>query len=200
MNKVLIGGIVAICLSVGIFSGVYWFNQSPAVSATTVLYPSDFRSLPKFTLNGKQGEFKESDLLGKWSLIFFGYTSCPDVCPNTLHVMQQVAENVGGQDNDMQYVMVSVDPDRDTPERLNDYTTYFNPEFLGLTAEKKILDYLTYSFGATYIIEEHEENDNYLVDHTVSIFMVNPQGKLHALFQAPHVSAEIAADIQAIKG
>jgi len=154
---------VVICVLAGVLGGAYWFNRTSDMQGnmqTALLYPEDFRPLPKFTLQGQTGDFQDADLKDKWSLIFFGYTSCPDVCPNTLQVMQQVSEQLGDNAN-MQYVMVSVDPDRDTPQRLHDYTTYFNPAFLGLTAEKKILDY--------------------------------------ALFQAPHISDEIVADLAAMQ-
>ena len=160
-----------------------------------VLRP-DFRPLQAFNLTDHNNEvFDEKRLQGKWSFVFFGYTSCPDVCPTTLHALNSVhgllLEETGGISKDMQVVFISVDPDRDSIEKLADYTTYFNKEFIGTTADKAEIDKLTKQFAAGYIFEEETAPGVYNVSHTSAIFLIDPAGRLIATFSQPHQPANI---------
>ena len=160
-----------------------------------VLRP-DFRQVQAFKLTDhKNTVFDEKRLQGKWSFVFFGYTSCPDVCPTTLHALNSVhgllLEETGGISKDMQVVFISVDPDRDDIEKLADYTTYFNKEFIGTTADKAEIDKLTKQFAAGYIFEEETAPGIYNVSHTSAIFLIDPAGRLIATFSQPHQPANI---------
>ena len=160
-----------------------------------VLRP-DFRQVQAFKLTDHNNTvFDEKRLQGKWSFVFFGYTSCPDVCPTTLYALNSVhgllLEETGGISKDMQVVFISVDPDRDSIEKLADYTTYFNKEFIGTTADKAEIDKLTKQFAAGYIFEEETAPGVYNVSHTSAIFLIDPAGRLIATFSQPHQPSNI---------
>ncbi|KAB7627840.1 SCO family protein [Alkalilimnicola sp. S0819] len=141
-------------------------------------------------------------LRGQWTLIFFGYTYCPDICPTTLLELggawpQWQAE---GLTEDTQVVFVSVDPARDTPERLAEYVPYFHPDFLGVTGPDAQLEPFTRSMGILYVRHEPKTgNDAYLVDHSSAVLLINPQGQLQALFGGPHKADTLARDYRLIR-
>ena len=162
-----------------------------------VLRP-DFKLLQPFKLTGHNNTvFDEKRLQGKWSFVFFGYTSCPDVCPATLYVLNSVhgllVDETGTAPDDMQVIFISVDPARDTTEKLADYVTYFNKNFIGTTADKTEIDKLAQQFGAGYIFEEETSAGVYNVAHTSAIFLVDPYGRLVASFSQPHQPATIVS-------
>lgn len=151
----------------------------------------DFRQLAPFHLQShNRSPLSEKDLRGKWSYIFFGYLSCPDVCPNTLHELSQfrtlLKDETGLEPEDLQVIFVSVDPERDSTENLARYVSHFNKKFIGATAGKGAIDRLTKQFGAGYILETETGPGQYLVTHTSAIFLVDPLGRLVATFSQPH--------------
>lgn len=168
-----------------------------------VLRP-DFRPLQAFKLTDHNHTvFDEKRLQGKWSFIFFGYTSCPDVCPTTLNVLSSVHDLLVDETdttlNDMQVLFISVDPKRDTTEKLADYVTYFNKDFIGATADKTEIDKLARQFGAGYIIEEEKPTGGYNVSHTSAIFLTDPHGRLVATFSQPHQASTISSQYKKIQ-
>lgn len=157
------------------------------------------KELADFTLAGAGNRtLRLSDLKGKWSFVFFGYTHCPDVCPLTLALLGQafgVIEKNPEIFPELQAIFVSVDPGRDTPEALGDYVAYFNKRFLGATGSVAQIDAFSRQLGALYSVhapEPGKPGDSYLVTHNSTIFLVDPQGRLHGRFPAPHVPQEIA--------
>ncbi|MDH3633532.1 MAG: SCO family protein [Gammaproteobacteria bacterium] len=151
----------------------------------------DFRQLTPFQLQShNRAPLSEKDLQGKWSYIFFGYLSCPDVCPNTLHELSQfwilLKDETGLEPEDLQVLFVSVDPERDSTETLARYVNHFNKKFISATAGKGAIDRLTKQFGAGYILEAETGPGQYLVTHTSAIFLVDPLGRLVATFSQPH--------------
>ncbi len=147
-----------------------------------LVYP-EFKTIAPFKLVLGEKDFTEQDLKKKWSFLFFGYTFCPDVCPTTMSalkaVYQQLPEAV---QKDTQVVLVSIDPDRDSPDILQQYAAAFEPSFIGVTADHKILKAFNRSFGVIYA-KVGESSENYLVDHTARIFLIDPDGRRHAIFQ-----------------
>jgi len=132
--------------------------------------------------------FDLSRLKGKWSFLFFGYTHCPDVCPTTLAVLARTHEEivkstVGAKD--VQFVFISVDPNRDTAGKLEQYVTYFDPTFLGVTGNNAQLGNLAGQLGAAYEVAITPGTDNYPVYHTAAVFLVDPRARYHAVFAAP---------------
>jgi len=139
-----------------------------------------------------------NDLKGKWSFIFFGYTHCPDVCPVTLGVLGQafkLLEKNPASYQEIQGIFISVDPKRDTPERLKEYASFFNKKFTGVTGDTAQLDAFARQMGALYTIHSKDPQnpgDNYLVSHNSTIFLVDPQGRLYGRFPPPQAPQEIA--------
>ncbi len=158
------------------------------------------RDLPAFELVDGQGvAFSQTDFQGHWSVLYFGFTYCPDVCPAALAVMAQVKQQLDGdEDLDDRYYLVSVDPARDTPVRLTEYVTYFDPEFLGLTGEFDQLDRLTRAAGAVYKVPDAPEDDNYLVAHSSTLTLIDPAGRVHAIFTSPFDPNVIADKLGAL--
>ncbi len=162
-----------------------------------LLIPAELRGLllpePKpltsFELVDKDGQpFGLDQLKGRWSFVFFGYTHCPDVCPTSMgflsEVFEQLKNHPGALDN-TQALFISVDPKRDTPAVLKEYVPFFNQDFLGATGTPEAIAALAEQMWAKYIIEEDSDGDgSYLVDHTAAFFMVDPKGRLFAVFSA----------------
>ena len=140
-------------------------------------------------------EYGIGQLEGKWTFIFFGYISCPDVCPVTLANLAMVfrqLESAGLPMADLQVLFISVDPQRDTPAVLKGYVPGFDDRFLGVTGDKSALDSFTRQFGALYFLDEEDGAGNYLVTHNSSLFLVDPKVRQFARFAVPHLPDQIA--------
>ncbi|MFZ1397304.1 MAG: SCO family protein [Candidatus Promineifilaceae bacterium] len=137
-----------------------------------------------------------SDYQGKYLFIYFGYTFCPDVCPTTLSKLAAVQQALGDDAEKMQVVMVSVDPERDTPELLAEYVHHFNDGFVGITGSLEQIDAAGNPFGLYYARHEGTAESGYLVDHTARVFLLNPEG--HVIVAYAHDAAEdvVLADLQ----
>ena len=164
---------------------------------------SEFRQLAPFQLQSQgRGPITESSLLGKWSFVFFGYLSCPDVCPNTLHELSSfrnlLKDETNSEPEDLQILFVSVDPDRDSTEKLASYVAHFNRKFIGATAGKGAIDRLLRQFGADYEFEPETAPGQYLVAHTSAIFLVDPYGRLVATFSQPHYASTLLSQYKKI--
>ncbi|MBA3581832.1 MAG: SCO family protein [Gammaproteobacteria bacterium] len=206
--------LVLVITSVGIIalaSGVYFsylqHNTAPPELAQTMWYPAEYPAIPAFNLVDQHGQaFTEKQLQGQWHLLFFGYTHCPDVCPMTLHVLKEVQTQLDAQqlNANVKIILVSADPQRDTPVVLSSYLNYFDPRFIGLTGDLTQLQQLARSVGAYFAPAEEdtesigENPDVYNVDHSAGIFMINPKGKPYALLQAPHDATQLTHNILTI--
>lgn len=147
-----------------------------------------------FTLTAHTGEpVSLSDFRGKHVLVYFGYTFCPDVCPTTLARINQTLTLLGDKAKDVQFVMVSVDPERDTPEKLAQYVTAFNPTFLGLTGSEQEIMQAATPFGVYFAKQEVEGKSNYLVDHTATTMVMDPAGRMKLIWP-PNTSSEFMAE------
>jgi len=139
-------------------------------------------------------------LQGVWSFLFFGYTHCPDVCPTTLSVLNSVAQKLGSDARDVRFVFISVDPERDTPETLARFVSYFNGDFIGVTGEPGAIERLTKQLGVLYMRVASSDNPgSYLMDHTASVFLVDPDGRYHAVFSPPITAEKIVTDFARIR-
>jgi protein SCO1/2 len=155
------------------------------------------RAAPDFTLTGADGQpVSVSDFRDKVVVLYFGYTFCPDVCPTTLTDMKQVMQILGKQADDVQFIMVSVDPERDTPEKLKEYVTYFDPRFIGVTGTPEEVLAAATPYGV--IFEKHEGTaaTGYLVDHTATLNIIDKDGKLRLLFPFDADPKNIADDLK----
>ncbi|MBR9827282.1 MAG: SCO family protein [Oceanospirillales bacterium] len=133
-----------------------------------------------FTLMSAAGPVSLADYRGKVSVIYIGYASCPDVCPTALAVMTQSLKQLPeAQREQVQGIFISVDPERDTPEKLADYTAFFSPQIVGITGTREQIDTVVRQYGAFYRkVEMKDSAMGYAVDHSSRLYVVNPQGKL----------------------
>lgn len=144
------------------------------------------RILDDFELIADSGNsFHTSQLAGRWTLVFFGFTHCPDVCPTTLATLNSFYQTLDEDTRkDTDVLLVSVDPQRDKPEKLHDYVRYFNPEFAGVTGEflnlKRFANQLNVPFNKVPL-----EDGSYTVDHGSQVVLINPRGHYHGFFKAP---------------
>lgn len=164
---------------------------------SSMVLPADFRQVPEFTLTGVDGEpLTESVFEDRWTLLFFGFTSCPDVCPMTLSVVKNVVERLEKEGVEPpQVVFVTVDPVRDTAARMKEYVAYFDESFVGVSGEQNALHELTRTLGIVVAFRADEESpEDYTVDHTASMLLVDPERRLRAKLTAPHEVEPIVAD------
>lgn len=144
-------------------------------------------------LNEEGETVKKNDFLGKWSLLFFGYTFCPDICPTTLAIMQQMWTQLTPElQEKTQIVFVSVDIERDTPEQMKTYMDYFNPQFMALTGNAESLNSLAGQLNAVYAKVERHNSDGevdpelgYLMDHSANISILDPYGNYYGFIKPP---------------
>lgn len=193
--NILLAAVAAFAIGVGFYS--YKSSQTNSSNPSNLQKATSLhtnpRELPDFSLsNHLNAPFSNKDLVGHWSLIFFGFTNCPDICPITLNVIEQAITKLHNFDDIPRTLFISVDPKRDQPAKLKEYVEHFNHDVIGLTGSKEQIDKLTQSVGAIYAIADNT-NDNYLVDHSAHIFVIAPDGKMLALFSTPH-DAKIIAD------
>jgi protein SCO1/2 len=152
---------------------------------------------PEFTLLSSQGdEYRLGSRSGKFILIFFGYTHCPDVCPTTLYEMKQIKAELQEKSDHVEYVFVTVDPDRDTQEQLARYLTSFDQSFFGLTGSTQQLEQVWKDYGVYREIQETSNSLGYLVDHTSRLYLINPQGELMMTYLYETNLDEIVSDLK----
>ena len=137
---------------------------------------------------------------GKWLLVYFGYTSCPDSCPTTLFVMAETLRALGSDADDLQPLFITLDPQRDTPEVMDAYVRSFDPRIVGLTGEPRAVDAAAQAYGV--YVARHEPGPNGrdgLVDHGTAIYLMSPQGRFVRAFDADWPGDRIAATLRALK-
>ncbi|WP_243030024.1 SCO family protein [Thermus altitudinis] len=153
-----------------------------------------------FVLEGPQGPVRLSDFQDKLVLIFFGYVHCPDVCPTTLLALKRAYEGLSPKEQErVQVVFISVDPERDTPGVSDQYAKAFNPSFLGLTGSPETIQEVARTFGVYYQKTQYRGPGEYLVDHTATTFVVK-EGQLVLLFSPDKVeeTEKVLGDLQAL--
>ena len=182
---------VVLFITVVVTSFVHRVSQPRIMGATEMRANGLFlfetpRDPGEFSLVDHRGEaFTPERLEGHWTLIFFGFTHCPDVCPTTLSFLADLQRQLESTEAaDTQVVMVSVDPARDTVARLAGYVPYFHPDFVGVTGE--FIDILNFArtFNAPFR-KVTEPDGSYQVDHSANVVLVNPRGDYHGFFKAP---------------
>lgn len=203
-TKILISALLAISFVIGVV-GYKFLTPSTSIeipgelSAVLRTYQTELK--PFNLVNHHNQAFGLEQLKDRQSLVFFGYTSCPDVCPMTLTALNSIYNILKKNNltNDLQVVFVSLDPERDSIEKLSEYVNYFNPEFIALTGKRDELDNFIKQFAAGYFIEPGETEDTYLINHASSIFLVDKNSKLIAAFSPPHKPSVIADQYQHIQ-
>ena len=160
------------------------------------------RYIDEFSLETAAGEsFTQENLQGQWSLLFAGFTNCPDICPDTLAVLAQSLRELDlmRMENKPQVIFLSVDPARDHGRHLADYVQWFHDDFIGVTGDEAEIERLTRQLGLVYYLEDpDEETGFYNVDHSASVLIIDPEGRLRGRFGPAVTSEAVTADVFAL--
>ncbi len=163
--------------------------------------PTPFAQLGgNFTLTAANGDVALSDFRGKAVVMYFGFLSCPEVCPNSMSVIQSAFNRLSDTERaSTQAILVSVDPNRDTPGKLADYAEFFHPNLVGVTGTRSQLDQVTRQYGAYYDFADIERaGDDYAVEHSSRYYVMNPQGKLVAAMRHSTTPNELTAQLREV--
>ncbi|WP_038048666.1 SCO family protein [Thermus caliditerrae] len=195
MKGKLLVPVLAVLALVGL---AYWLlpKGSHSFYGTKLLNPKPV----DFLLQSPSGPVRLGEMRGKLVLIFFGYVHCPDVCPTTMLALKRAYEALSPEEqNRVQVVFISVDPERDTPEIADQYAKGFHPRFLGLTGSPETIQEVARSLGVYYQKTQYRGPGEYLVDHTATTFVVL-EGKLVLLFSPDKVeeTQRVVADLRAL--
>jgi protein SCO1/2 len=201
MQRAALATAVVVAAIAGAFTA-YLVTREPArpVLERATLFDAG-RPLPAPALVDHLGrDFGLDRLRGRWTLLFFGFTHCPDVCPLTLATLAEARRLLAGLPPPAQpaVAFVSVDPRRDTAAALSRYVSHFDPEFTGVTGAAAAIESFTRALGVAVVMGAPAEDGSYTVDHTAAIFLVSPAAELTAVFGAPHEAAVIAEDYRRI--
>jgi protein SCO1 len=202
MPRLLVIAVVLAGILAGAGAAQYLMRTDGSVPALerAVLF-SESRPIPDLALVDQSGQpFGAARLRGGWTFVFFGFVNCPDVCPTTLATLAAARKQLADlPPAELPAVaLVSVDPGRDTPEILARYVTHFDPSFSGVTGSPEAIGALTAAVGVAVIIDPEAADGGYSVDHSTAILLVNPEGRVAAMFGAPHEAATIARDYRRI--
>ncbi|QLC73006.1 SCO family protein [Pseudomonas sp. LPB0260] len=170
-------------------------DPTALLDAGIVLLPQS-RNLPELSLVDQDGQAFELDQLrDRWSLLFFGYTFCPDICPATLAELRQLRGLLPEEARaNLRVVLVSVDPHRDTPEQLKKYLGYFDADFIGLTGEPEAIQKLANAVSIPYIPADTSE-ENYTVSHSGNLVILGPDGTQRGFIRAPLNNQKLAVQL-----
>lgn len=188
----------ALALVAGIVIGGLVLPRDVVVESATLLSPG--RPLPAFELVREDASaLTRADFEGDWSLVFFGFTHCPDICPATLETLAAVKRRLEREGDPVPRVLfTSVDPERDDPGTIADYVRYFDPAFQGATGTPEAIEALTRELGIISAKVWNEDRSAYTVDHSASVLLIGPDARLRAVFGTPHRVEPMARDLAAI--
>ncbi|MCC6607488.1 MAG: SCO family protein [Anaerolineae bacterium] len=151
---------------------------------------------PNFTLESADGPVQLSDYQGKFVFLYFGYTFCPDACPTTMTTLAQLQRQLGDDADQVQVIMITIDPERDTAENMAEYVAFFDDSFVGLTGEKAEIDAAGAPFGVYYEKEEGSAATGYLMSHTTRVYLLDREQNARVAYALDADVDAIAADIQ----
>jgi protein SCO1/2 len=191
--------VVFMCIVViaGMATALVWHRAGPSIELATGTYLTPSRPIADFSLIDHHGRtFGPANFRGHWTFLFFGYTNCPDFCPTTLTTLAAMQKQLRAVNSTVrpQVVFMSVDAKYDTPAQLARYVPYFDPEFIGITAaDQPSIEAVAAKLGVTVLITPRPDG-SYTVDHSGSIFVLNPQGRLAAVLNGPYTADALAHD------
>lgn len=196
--------VACVSLFVGMF--VYGLSKPKVLSDSELKTNGTFlfdnpRSFKDFSLVDYNNQaFTPENLKGKWTLVFFGFTYCPDVCPTTLALLNRFyqQQQTTGLATDLQIVLVSVDPARDTPEKLYDYVRFFNQDFVGVTGEFLDLHRFATQLNIPFS-KAPGGGENYTIEHSANIAIINPQGHYVGFFRSPLALSKLNIGYESIR-
>jgi protein SCO1 len=152
-----------------------------------------------FTLQAPNGPLSLHDLRGKVVLLYFGYTHCPDICPVSMSMGARALNLLTAEERARtRLLFVSVDPERDTPARIQEYTAYFHPEMLGATGTPEQLRAVAKAYGAAFVRQPPRENGGYAVDHSAQTYLIAPDGTLHSEIPYAAPAEQVIAGVRGL--
>lgn len=189
--------IAALALAIAGFGGMAWWASQGRAHAFSGIVAEPPAPVADFTLTANTGQpLALSDLHGQWTMVFYGYTSCPDVCPTTLATLKHLREALGDQAGKLQIVFISIDPDRDTPAVMNTFIGHFGPGFTGLTGTPDQIVAAAKSFGVTYNrVAVNSAQAGYLMSHSAFVYLLDPQSRLRVTYPFGVSVNEMKADL-----
>ena len=196
----IVFSVVFVCAAIMVSLFIYHSRAKqlqPALSPDIGLIFSAPRDIKPFKLEtANQQVFTEKNFFNHWTLLFFGFTHCAQVCPTTLDMMSRAYTDLHQIYPNLQIVLISVDPERDTPESLAEYTKTYNPAFIGVTGKIQELRKLQSQLGIYAARDSGTPAANYQVQHTSSILLINPQGKWAGLFKYGLKPSDLVAGVK----
>ncbi|MEW6145052.1 MAG: SCO family protein [Thermodesulfobacteriota bacterium] len=198
-KKILIASVTVLSLVLVIWAVIIY--QIFSIKSKESFYGSSYdMRAPDFTLTDQDGEkVSLGQFKGKAVFMFFGYTHCPDICPVTLSTLNNVVNELGEDGDKVQVLFVTVDPERDTQAEIKKYVTFFNKDFIGLTGTPEEIKNVSDSYHAFYMKEETGSDSGYLMGHTSSIYLIDPEGRIVLRYpQSKMDPKEIAKDVERI--
>ncbi|WP_341521764.1 SCO family protein [Pseudomonas sp. G.S.17] len=194
----ILAAIVALILGLTVnrvLSGKGQGDQTALIDAGVILLPQS-RSLPDLKMTNQDGQpIVVNELKDKWTVLFFGYTFCPDICPTTLAQLRQIKSELPKDVlANLRVVLISVDPNRDTPAQLKQYLGYFDKEFIGLTASVADIQKLANAVSIPFIPADTSK-PNYTVDHSGNLALLGPDGTQRGFIRAPLNNQKLVAQL-----
>ncbi len=203
MKKPLILVTVLVAIGLGFSLSLVWYKPEPIQLQAITWLGEQAKPLPDFALTDHNGKpFNRGRLQGAWHLLFFGYTHCPDICPESLTMLANMMDYLTDEKvkKQLQVTFISVDPKRDDQAKLKAYVSYFHPDFIGVRGDLDQVNILTDAVGILHYIESNN-SDTYEVAHSGNLILIDPQARFAGVFSAPHDSQKIAHDLtQLING
>ena len=169
-------------------------DSGPKFKSTDITGADYGKALELSDHNGKPRRLE--DFRGKVVILFFGFTHCPDVCPTTLAEMAQVVRGLGKDAERVQVILVTVDPERDTPDALAKYVTAFDPRFLGMYGDLEATRRVAKEFKIYF--EKRKTGDTYSVDHSGQSYVIDPQGRLRLFVRHDRISSDLPDDLKTL--
>jgi protein SCO1 len=191
--------VVALAAGLGLLAGQRYFAGPAPVAAPELqavrLLPQP-RPLPDFDLAQADGtRLLPGELRGHWTIVFLGFTHCPDVCPLTLMHMGEAREELGDLADEALFLFITVDPERDTPEQMSKYITRAGEGVIGLTGEQETLEGIWSAYDITVELEPRDDG-SYLVAHSAQIWMINPSGEVALILPPSADGDDLAHDLR----
>lgn len=200
-KKILLPVACCVAIVAGLALGLYTnrMQQATKLEITGFVFPEPEPLKGIELISQTNTALTEDDFRDHWTFVYVGYTFCPDACPLTLATMNQTHAQLESENAQLpQMLLVSVDPDRDTPERLAEYVSYFNEDFKGATGSPEKLQHFAKQTRSVYSLPDNRSSGEYLVDHSSSIVLINPDAAVHAIFTPPQTADQLVKDFNTI--
>jgi protein SCO1/2 len=195
-RRIVLVALASFLLIAGVAFAIFLFSEPTGFRGTT--YGEPYPVAREFELSrGDGSRFRLSEMRGKAVLLFFGYTSCPDVCPTTLAELKQALDALDEENaRQVQVVFITVDPERDTPERVQEYVNHFNPDFIGLSGSESELVQVWQKYGVFREIVDGTSAAGYIVNHTARVTLIDQDGNMRVSFAFETPVEDIVHDLK----